>query len=123
MGLGANPFDVLDVVKRGVDMFDCVNPARIARHGGLYNGELIIQKEGVFFQSEFKNGILKLANSRFKNDNSPIDNFCDCYTCRTFSRAYLRHLYFCQEPLYLRLATLHNLRFMMRLVQALRDNI
>jgi len=123
MGLGANPFDVLEVVKRGVDMFDCVNPARIARHGGLYNGELIIQKEGVFFQSEFKNGILKLANSRFKNDNSPIDNFCDCYTCRTFSRAYLRHLYFCQEPLYLRLATLHNLRFMMRLVQALRDNI
>ena len=115
MGLGATPDDIIKVVKRGVDMFDCVNPARIARHGGLYSGKSA--------GSEFKNGILKIANSRFKNDKLPVDDECDCYTCQDFSRAYLRHLYLAQEPLYLRLATIHNLRFIMRLIQLLRENI
>jgi len=118
MGLGASPKDVIEVVKRGVDMFDCVNPTRMARHGGLYSG-----KQDISFESEFKDGILNIANSRFKDDKLPIDENCDCYTCQNFSRAYLRHLYLAQEPLYLRLATIHNLRFMMRLIQFLRENI
>jgi queuine tRNA-ribosyltransferase len=123
MGLGASPDDIIEVVKIGVDMFDCVNPARIARHGGLYSGKLILNDSAISFESEFKDGILKIANSRFKNDKLPVDNECDCYTCQNFSRAYLRHLYLAEEPLYLRLATIHNLRFIMRLIQFLRENI
>jgi len=123
MGLGASPKDVIEVVKRGVDMFDCVNPTRIARHGGLYSGKFVITDRGVSLESDFKDGILNIANSRFKNDNLPVDSECDCYTCQNFSRAYLRHLYLAQEPLYLRLATIHNLRFMINLIQALRENM
>ncbi|MGC8651045.1 MAG: tRNA guanosine(34) transglycosylase Tgt [Minisyncoccia bacterium] len=123
MGLGASPLDVLEVVKRGVDMFDCVNPARIARHGGLYSGHLVFHEKEITFESEDKNGILNINNSRFKDDKKPIDDSCDCYTCKNFSRAYLRHLYQAQEPLYLRLATLHNLRFMIKLIQDLRKHI
>lgn len=123
MGLGATPDDIIEVVKRGVDMFDCVNPARIARHGGLYSGKFVISDRSVSFESEFKDGILKIANSRFKNDKLPIDSECDCYTCQNFSRAYLRHLHLAEESLYLRLATIHNLRFMMRLIKLLRENI
>lgn len=123
MGLGASPYDIIAVVNQGVDMFDCVSPARIARHGGLYNGTIKIENQRVVFESEFKNGILNIANHRFQKDSSPIDAQCDCYTCQNFSRAYLRHLYFTQEPLYLRLATLHNLRFMLKLIKVLREFI
>lgn len=123
MGLGASPLDILEVIKRGVDMFDCVNPARIARHGSLYSGRIIINKNNISFESEFKNGILNIANSRFKNDHSPIDENCDCYTCQNFSRAYLRHLYLAREPLYLRLATIHNLRFLINLIHTLKNNL
>lgn len=123
MGLGATPDDIIEVVKRGVDMFDCVNPARIARHGGLYSGKFVVNDLAISFESEFKDGILKIANSRFRNEKLPVDDECDCYTCQDFSRAYLRHLYLAQESLYLRLATIHNLRFIMRLIQLLRENI
>lgn len=123
MGAAATPSDVIEVVKRGVDMFDCVNPARIARHGGLYSGKFVITDKDISFESEFQDGILKIANSRFKDDKLPVDEQCDCYTCQNFSRAYLRHLYLAQEPLYLRLATIHNLRFMIKLIQFLRENI
>ena len=123
MGLGASPGDVIEVVKRGVDMFDCVNPTRIARHGDLYSGKFVITDRGISFESDFKDGILNIANSRFKNDTLPVDSECDCYTCQNFSRAYLRHLYLAQEPLYLRLATIHNLRFMINLIQVLRENM
>lgn len=123
MGLGASPKDVIEVVKRGVDMFDCVNPARIARHGGLYSGHLVFNGQKITFESEYKNGILNINNSQFKDDQRSIDDSCDCYTCQHFSRAYLRHLYRAQEPLYLRLATIHNLRFMIKLIQDLRSNL
>ncbi|MFA5392273.1 MAG: tRNA guanosine(34) transglycosylase Tgt [Candidatus Paceibacterota bacterium] len=128
MGLGANPFDIIEVVKRGIDMFDCVSPSRIARHGGLFSGKFVLKQmkkdiQDIFFESEFKDGILKIANSRFKDDKLPVDEQCDCYTCQNFSRAYLRHLYLAQEPLYLRLSTIHNLRFMINLIQVLRKNI
>ncbi len=112
MGLGSSPYDIIEVVKRGVDMFDCVGPTRTARHGSLYN-----------FESEFEKGCLRISNSRFKKDNGPIDENCDCYTCQNFSRAYLHHLYSVKESLYLRLATIHNLRFMMKLIKVLRNNI
>ncbi|MGB9763352.1 MAG: tRNA guanosine(34) transglycosylase Tgt [Minisyncoccia bacterium] len=123
MGLGSNPRDVIEVVKRGVDMFDCVNPARIARHGDLYTGKIIISSKGVEIESEEKEGIINISNSRYRKDNKPIDEDCDCYTCKNFSRAYLNHLYLNKEPLYLRLATIHNLRYMLRVINALRENI
>ena len=122
MGLGANPNDIIEVVKRGVDMFDCVNPMRIARHGDLYHGKIITNDKDVTIVSE-QNGLISISNSKFKDDNNPIDSDCDCYTCRNFSRAYLRHLYLTKEPLYLRLATIHNLRYMMRLIAILRQEI
>ena len=122
MGLGSSPNDIIEVVKRGIDMFDCVSPARMARHGSLYNGKFILENGEVKLISEFPKGYLHISNSRFKNDPTPIDEDCDCYTCQNFSRAYLHHLYAAKEPLYLRLATIHNLRFVMRLIHFLREN-
>ena len=123
MGLGSSPFDIIEVVKRGIDMFDCVGPTRTARHGSLYSGEIFSEKGEIKFKSEFEKGCLRISNSCFKEDNAPVDENCDCYTCQNFSRAYLRHLYSVKESLYLRLATIHNLRFMMRLIKILRSNI
>jgi len=107
MGLGSSAQDIIEVVKKGVDMFDCVGPTRMARHGSLY--------------TEQSN--LRISNKCFQKDNNPIDENCDCYTCQNFSRAYLHHLYSVKEPLYLRLATIHNLRFIMRLIHTLRKTI
>jgi len=123
MGLGASPHDIIEVVKRGVDMFDCVGPTRTARHGSLYSGEIFSKNGEINFESEFEKGCLRISNNRFENDNNSIDKNCDCYTCQNFSRAYLHHLYSVKEPLYLRLASIHNLRFMMRLIKVLRTNI
>lgn len=121
MGLGASPYDIIEITKRGVDMFDCVNPARIARHGELYSGKIIKQNKEIKIESEFKEGILKIKQSRFIKDKNPIDKDCDCYTCQNFSRAYLRHLYLLKEPLYLRLATVHNLRYIIRVIEAIKS--
>ncbi|MGC8880733.1 MAG: tRNA guanosine(34) transglycosylase Tgt [Minisyncoccia bacterium] len=121
MGLGASPSDIIEVTKRGIDMFDCVNPARIARHGELYNGKIQKDKKTITIESEFKEGILKIKQSRFVKDKKPVDEDCDCYTCRNFSRAYLRHLYLLKEPLYLRLATIHNLRYIIRVIEAIKS--
>lgn len=123
LGLGASLKDIIEAVKRGVDMFDCVNPTRIARHGEFYNGKITNIGNEISFESEFTNGRLKISNSRFKDDKKPISENCDCYSCQNFSRAYLRHLYLAKEPLYLRLATIHNLRFIMRLIHTIRNNI
>ncbi len=122
MGLGASPYDIIEVVKRGIDMFDCVGPTRTARHGSLYSGEIFSKDGEVNFESEFEKGCLRISNSRFENDDNPIDENCDCYTCQNFSRAYLHHLYSVKESLYLRLASIHNLRFMMRLIDIIRNN-
>lgn len=108
MGLGSSAQDMEEVVKRGVDMFDCVGPTRMARHGSLYH------------KTE---GHLRISNNRFAKDEKPIDENCDCYTCRNFSRAYLHHLYAAKEALYLRLATIHNLSFMMNFIHSLRERI
>jgi len=127
MGLGASPYDIIEVIKRGVDMFDCVSPARLARHGALYNGRLVIgdnpSGSDISFESEYRKGLLKISNSCFAADKFPIDHECNCYTCQNFSRAYLHHLYLIKEPLYFRLATWHNLYFITQLLHRLRENI
>jgi len=126
MGLGRDPEDVLQVVKMGVDMFDCVAPTRMARNGTMYNGELIFGSslEETIFESEFDKGRLNIANSRFRKDNKPVDEKCDCWTCsQGYSRLYLHHLFKSNELLYYRLSSIHNIRFMIRLTEQLREKI
>jgi queuine tRNA-ribosyltransferase len=103
MGLGT-PLDILDGIRLGADMFDCVLPTRNARNGQ-------------FFTSI---GKLNINNARYKNDPLPPDESCDCYTCQRFTRAYLRHLFQQKEPLFMRLATIHNLHFYLSLVRRAR---
>jgi len=106
MGVG-KPNDIVEAVKRGVDMFDCVIPTRNARTGFLYT----------------RNGVLKIRNSRFHDDMRPIDETCECYTCQHYSRSYLRHLDKCGEILGLRLNTIHNLYYYQTLMRELRQAI
>lgn len=106
MGVGS-PEDLFEGVARGVDQFDCVLPTRIARNGAVFT----------------KDGRVNLRNARFAADKNPIELDCRCYTCRTFSLAYLRHLIIAKEILALRLATLHNLHFMLDTMRRIRRSI
>ena len=109
LGIGGAD-DIWTNVEAGVDFFDCVSPTRLARHGcALSRG--------------FKNYKLNLLNARYREDDSPLDETCDCYTCRNFSRAYLHYLFKAQELQGLHLITVHNMRFMMRLMKTIRDAI
>jgi len=106
MGVG-RPEDIVAGVMRGIDLFDCVIPTRHARNGHLFTCA----------------GVINIRNSAFACDLSPIDSACDCYTCRNFSRAYLRHLDRCNEILGSRLNTIHNLHFYIGLMRSLRAAI
>ncbi|UCE90345.1 MAG: tRNA guanosine(34) transglycosylase Tgt [Pseudomonadota bacterium] len=106
MGVGT-PEDIVDSVLRGVDMFDCVMPTRNARNGHLFTSF----------------GTVRIRNSRYQDDTRPLDESCDCYTCRNYSRAYLRHLDKTGEMLGPRLNTIHNLHYYQALMDGLRDAI
>jgi queuine tRNA-ribosyltransferase len=106
MGVGT-PRDLREAVARGVDMFDCVLPTRLARHSTAITEE----------------GNLNLLNARFKRDFGPLDPECACPTCRQYSRAYLHHLCKCGEILAPRLLTYHNLYFYQALMRKLRSEI
>lgn len=106
MGVG-RPEDIVEAVRRGIDLFDCVMPTRNARNGFLYT----------------RAGILRIRNARYRDDTGPIDPHCDCYTCRHYSRAYLKHLDKCNEILGSRLATIHNLHHYQNLMRDLRAAI
>ena len=106
MGVG-KPEDIVEGVRRGVDMFDCVMPTRNARNAYLFT----------------RFGTLKLRNSQYKRDLRPVEEGCDCYTCRHYSRAYLHHLDKCNEMLGARLNTIHNLRYYIRLMHTMRAAI
>ena len=109
MGVGVKPSDIVSVIRAGADMFDCVAPTRLARCGLLYNRQSKTER-------------LDISKSQFKLDKNPIDDTCDCSTCRDYSRSYLHHLFKSHELLYYRLASIHNLRVMIRttsLVQSL----
>lgn len=111
MGVG-KPEDILEAVRRGVDMFDCVMPTRNARNGHYF----------VTADQENK-GVVRIRNSQYRTDERPLDPECDCYTCQNFSRAYLYHLNKCKEMLAAQLATIHNLRYYQRLMQGIRQAI
>ncbi len=106
MGVG-KPEDIVEAVRRGVDMFDCVMPTRNARNGFLFTTE----------------GVVKLRNAVNKTDTRPLDESCDCYTCQNFSRAYLHHLDKCKEILGAQLNTIHNLHYYQVLMRGLRQAI
>ena len=108
--------DIFECVARGIDSFDCVSPTRIARRGSLF----ISPESGGSMQNKFH---INIKSAKFKEDDLPLDPNCGCSTCRTYSRAYLRHLYVCGELSYFRLATLHNLHFMLRFMEKLRESI
>ena len=104
MGVGT-PSNIIEAVARGVDFFDCVMPARNARHGKLFTWD----------------GALNIKNERFKLDERPIDPRCGCPVCQNFSRAYLRHLFVSGEMLAMRLAVMHNLYFYNELAGRIRE--
>lgn len=106
MGVG-KPEDLVEAVWRGVDMFDCVMPTRNARNGHLFTSQ----------------GVVRIRNSQYKNDLSPLDPECSCDTCRHYTRAYLHHLFRCQEILGARLNSCHNLHYYQSLMQQLRNAI
>ena len=103
MGVGT-PLDILHSIECGVDMFDCVLPTRNARNGTLYTSQ----------------GKINIKRKEYAEDDGPLDPQCSCYTCRTFSRAYLRHLYVSKELLAFRLNSLHNLTYFLDLVRGAR---
>ncbi len=106
MGVG-KPEDIVESVRRGIDMFDCVMPTRNARNGHLFVNE----------------GVIKIRNAKHKTDTAPLDENCDCYTCKNYSRSYLHHLDKCNEILGSRLNTIHNLRYYQSVMDGLRSAI
>jgi len=106
MGIGL-PENILESIDRGIDMFDCVIPTRNGRNGMLFT----------------RNGTMNMRNARYKTDFTPVDAECDCYTCRTFTRSYLRHLFIAKEILALQLASIHNLTFFLWLAKEARKKI
>ncbi|MEM9396919.1 MAG: tRNA guanosine(34) transglycosylase Tgt [Pseudomonadota bacterium] len=106
MGVGT-PADILEAVRRGIDMFDCVMPTRHARNGHLFTSQ----------------GVVKIRNAKHKHSTEPLDPTCSCYTCQNFSRAYLHHLDRCKEILGSQLNTLHNLHFYQQHMQRIRGAI
>lgn len=106
MGVGT-PGNIIEGVARGVDFFDCVMPARNGRHGHLFTWD----------------GIINIKNEKYLRDESPIDSRCDCPVCRRYSRAYVRHLFKCEEMLAMRFAVMHNLYFYNSLARRIRDEL
>ncbi|OPH39711.1 tRNA guanosine(34) transglycosylase Tgt [Moraxella equi] len=106
MGVGT-PSDIVEAVRRGVDMFDCVMPTRNARNGHLFTST----------------GAVKIKNAVHRHDKNPLDGECDCYTCQNFSRAYLHHLHKCGEMLSAQLNTIHNLRYYQNLMKGIRESL
>ncbi|MFZ2201773.1 MAG: tRNA guanosine(34) transglycosylase Tgt [Microgenomates group bacterium] len=117
MGLGLKPSDVLTAISLGIDMFDCVAPTRLARNGALYTGKVTMKNRQYCFESNYENERINIGNQEFAADADPIDPDCDCPTCKQFSRAYLHHLFRSKELLYYSLASVHNLRLMIRTVE------
>ena len=106
MGVG-DPIDIVENVIRGVDLFDCVSPTRLARHGHAYT----------------KHGKINIKNAKYKEDDTPIDKTCDCYACKSYSKAYIQHLIKCKETFGARLLSIHNINYLNNLTKELREAI
>ena len=120
MGVGLNPQDLIDVVKKGIDLFDCVAPTRNARHGALYHGKISKTADWLEFLSEEQNGRILIKKAIYAKDDRPILEGCLCYTCLHFSRAYLHFLFKQGSSLYSQLACIHNIFIMQTVCEQLR---
>ncbi|WP_114834963.1 tRNA guanosine(34) transglycosylase Tgt [Aquicella lusitana] len=123
MGVGLNPQDLIDVVAKGIDIFDCVAPTRNARHGTLYFGQIVEQNGWLRFESEGDNCRILIKKSQYARDENPILPGCACYTCQHFSRSYLHYLF--KEGLiaYFHLASIHNVHVMQTVCTRMRELI
>lgn len=106
MGVG-DPVDILEGVCRGIDMFDCVLPTRLARHGNVFT----------------KYGKINIKNAKYKEDFTPIEDSCDCYACKHYTKAYIRHLITADETFGARLLSIHNIRFLEKLMEDIRESL
>ena len=140
MGVGF-PHEIVKCVKQGIDMFDCVIPSRHARHGSLFvftdrdityddapnnkifNNNIKAGKDDLIEDRKSFYASVNIKNGKYKTDFNPIDENCDCFTCRNYTKAYLRHLFSVNEMLGFRLATIHNIHFYVELMQILRNKI
>jgi queuine tRNA-ribosyltransferase len=123
MGVGMSPNDLIGVVARGIDMFDCVAPTRNARHGSLYCGK-IVEKDGwLAFESEEDNGRILIKKSRYAKDDTPIMESCTCYTCKHHTKAYLHFLFKEKSVAYSHLACIHNIHVMHDVCAKMRELI
>lgn len=120
MGVGLNPQDLIDVVEKGIDLFDCVAPTRNARHGALYHGKLSKTANWIEFLSEEQNSRLLIKKAIYSKDDRPILEGCLCYTCLHFSRAYLHFLFKQGSSFYSQLACIHNISVMQTVCEQLR---
>jgi len=114
LGVGT-PEQIVQAVALGCDSFDCVIPTREARHGKLYVSFKPGEGEGYY--------TINIDNEKYKEDFTPVDNTCNCYCCMNFTKAYVRHLFMSKEPLGIRLATMHNLRFYLNIMARIRESI
>lgn len=121
MGVGLHPQDLIDVVKLGADIFDCVGPTRNARHGALYHGFSVPENYWVKFDNASINkGVLQIKKTIYAKDENPILKNCDCYTCKNYSRAYLHYLFKMNSSLYHNLSCIHNIHVMQQTCEVMR---
>jgi len=121
MGVGLHPQDLIDVVSQGVDIFDCVAPTRNARHGALYAGRAVKENGWVRFKADNDKGRILIKKQQYAQDNTPVMEDCECYTCQNFSKAYLHFLFKSRSLLYAPLACAHNIRVMHQVCETMRD--
>ena len=123
MGVGLDPQDLIDVVAKGIDIFDCVAPTRNARHGSLYYGKIVVKDNWLQFESDVDKNRILIKKNIYAKDNSPIMEDCECYTCKNFTRAYLHFLFKDKSVAYSNLACIHNIHVMQNVCQVMRELI
>jgi queuine tRNA-ribosyltransferase len=123
MGVGMSPQDLLDVVREGIDMFDCVAPTRNARHGALYCGRVVRDGHWLRFESDEEHGRIQIKKACFAEDMQPVMVDCGCYTCLHVSRARLHHLFKQKAPLFTALASIHNIHVLHAVCDSMRELI
>ncbi|EKD73795.1 MAG: hypothetical protein ACD_45C00183G0011 [uncultured bacterium] len=123
MGVGLSPQDLIDVVAKGIDLFDCVAPTRNARHGSLYCGQIVEEQDWLRFAVDENKGKILIKKSIYAKDNNPIMENCLCYTCKQYSRSYLHFLFKHQALIYNNLACIHNIHVMQEVCARMRKII
>lgn len=123
MGVGLNPQDLIEVSAKGIDIYDCVGPTRNARHGSLYSGRIVADKQWIRFENTEEGGKVAIKKQQYANDDRPIMEACTCYTCQHYSRAHLHDLFKQKSIAYTTLACIHNIHVMHDVCRAMRENI